>query len=374
MDKPRQQPLVSVERQFETDVATGETHVRMFVKMYFEARESGLLADIGDHRWRTLCCLATYMNAEGRCCPSQARIANDLGISRQQVNRRLSDLAAYRFHGRPVLRIEKSRRRTERGERWANNVYYIHPISGLGIFDDARRRSPSPDPGEPVSAPCDTGPPPVSSAPESGNPDRNKSQFLNQSHTNTRVEQDGVSADAADSLVRRFHKARDHAPSRVPTPRELDQARELIESHGAEAADFVVDFALHQAQQTRFQMKTFGAVLQYVPEALVARRRQGRSRRQAVRHSDSDRFLDWRRERVDAARTAMEPARLRELEEAVRADLLEESRGSDDLGFELLVRTRVDALIASRLDLSRDAFRKQRDAHGESPDVRREAS
>ena len=67
--------LVSIERQYETNLATGQTESRMFVKMYFAARNSGLLDDIGDRRWRTLCCLATYMDENGRCWPSQETIA-----------------------------------------------------------------------------------------------------------------------------------------------------------------------------------------------------------------------------------------------------------------------------------------------------------
>src|SRR5207245_560824 len=47
--------LLSVEFQTEVDVPSGRPERRMFLKMYFDARESGLLADIGDRRWRTLC-------------------------------------------------------------------------------------------------------------------------------------------------------------------------------------------------------------------------------------------------------------------------------------------------------------------------------
>ena len=64
-------PLAAVERQYETDLATGKTHGRMFVKMYFDARDSGLLAAMPGELWKMLCCLATYMDENGTCCPSQ---------------------------------------------------------------------------------------------------------------------------------------------------------------------------------------------------------------------------------------------------------------------------------------------------------------
>ena len=69
---PKRKPLVTVEFQTEVDVATGNREKRMFVKMYFDARDSGLLAALPDELWKTLCCLATYIDEDGKCYPSQA--------------------------------------------------------------------------------------------------------------------------------------------------------------------------------------------------------------------------------------------------------------------------------------------------------------
>jgi len=130
-NEPRK-PLVSVEFQTEVDVATGDRERRMFIKMYFEARDSGLLAAIPGELWKMLCCLATYMNEDGNCYPTQDRIARDLGIRRQRVNERIQDLLSFRFQGQPVLTLKPKTR--YRG-RWCNNVYFIQPISALKIFD-----------------------------------------------------------------------------------------------------------------------------------------------------------------------------------------------------------------------------------------------
>jgi hypothetical protein len=130
-NEPRK-PLVSVEFQTEVDVATGDRERRMFIKMYFEARDSGLLAAIPAELWKMLCCLATYMNEDGNCYPTQDRIARDLGIRRQRVNERIQDLLSFRFQGQPVLTLKPKTR--FRG-RWSNNVYFIQPISALKIFD-----------------------------------------------------------------------------------------------------------------------------------------------------------------------------------------------------------------------------------------------
>jgi hypothetical protein len=128
----QRKPLVSVEFQTEVDVATGDRERRMFIKMYFEARDSGLLAAIPGELWKMLCCLATYMNEDGNCYPTQDRIARDLGIRRQRVNERIQDLLNFRFQGQPVLSLKPKTR--IRG-RWSNNVYRIQPVSALKIFD-----------------------------------------------------------------------------------------------------------------------------------------------------------------------------------------------------------------------------------------------
>ncbi len=133
-ESPRK-PLVSVEFQTEVDVASGSREHRMFIKMYFEARESGLLAAIPGELWKMLCCLATYMDENGNCYPTQERIARDLGIRRQRVNERIQDLLNFRFNGQPVLSLH---RKTRVRGRWNNNVYRIQPVSALKIFDKGR--------------------------------------------------------------------------------------------------------------------------------------------------------------------------------------------------------------------------------------------
>jgi hypothetical protein len=154
----QRKPLVTVEFQTELDVATGSRERRMFIKMYFDARDSGLLAAIPGELWKMLCCLATYMNEDGNCYPTQDQIARDLGIRRQRVNERIQDLLKFRFQGQPVLRLKPKTR--YRG-RWVNNVYRIEPVSALKIFDktEASTVSANPDMAQKrstVSASTDT--------------------------------------------------------------------------------------------------------------------------------------------------------------------------------------------------------------------------
>lgn len=266
-EKPKKRPLVSVERQFETDIATGKTETRMFVKLYFEARDSGLLADIGDRRWRTLCALATYMDENGSCCPSQSRIAGDLGIHRQRVNERIRELLDYQFQGRPVISVAKTRRLTKYGGRWASNEYTVHPISGLRIF------------GDPVSGKSDTGKVPMSGKPDTGNPDTNKSQSSNK---NTPRVSSPKEREEAAKLVAFFRALRGHSEKRAPASKEIEHARGLISDYSLERAKAVVKEANALAEESGFeQVQWLGGIMGFVPDAEANLRRRDQARAQA---------------------------------------------------------------------------------------------
>lgn len=103
----------------------------VYLKMYISAARDGLIADMGDSRWRTLCVIASFMDDEGRCWPSQDQIARRLGVTRQAASKRVRNLLDYRWKGQPVLVSEKTR--TCDGT-WNNNVYTVLPNSLLSIF------------------------------------------------------------------------------------------------------------------------------------------------------------------------------------------------------------------------------------------------
>ncbi|MDR9852961.1 helix-turn-helix domain-containing protein [Paenibacillus sp. VCA1] len=128
-----EQKLVSVESQTEYSVTSGATETRIFVKMYVDAAKAGLIADMGAQNWTTLCVIASFMDAEGDCYPTQEQIARYLGVNRQTANRYVKRLLEYRWNGRPVIRA--LRKRDEHSGRWENTRYTVLPISQLAIFD-----------------------------------------------------------------------------------------------------------------------------------------------------------------------------------------------------------------------------------------------
>ena len=152
--------LVTVESQRELDLFTGERVERTFVKLYVEARRSGLLSTISDRDWKTLCTVATYMDADGYCFPSQAELAKAMGCSRQMANERVKSLAAFRFQEQAVLLVVKGER-SEQGT-WSRNGYRVLPLSNLRIYDNAPTlptlRKPREAPKSTVSRKLDTVP------------------------------------------------------------------------------------------------------------------------------------------------------------------------------------------------------------------------
>lgn len=128
----RENRLISVESQTEHSVTTGVSETRIFVKMYVSAVRDGLIADMGPRNWTTLCVVASFMDADGKCYPTQSQIAKGLGVSRQSANKYINDLTEYRWQGQAVVTKVKAR---DEGGRWENTRYTVLPVSSLEIFN-----------------------------------------------------------------------------------------------------------------------------------------------------------------------------------------------------------------------------------------------
>lgn len=273
-------PLVTVEFQTEVDVSTGRAERRMFVKMYFAARDSGLLAAMPDELWKTLCCLATYIDENGNCYPSQAELARHLGVRREAVNTRIQRLLDFRFKGEAVVSV--SRPRATQG-RYAKNHYKVHPIASFAIFDEGK--------GAQKAEKCTMcGQPHMEGETMCGSANMaaanmvgahtNKTQESNQTHTGVGVSQKEKRTPHLE-LVAYFHRKANHPESVTPTPKELGQAKAILAGHPEKTARFIVDFALEKARETHFRMRHFGAVLAYVSEAIAQEARAEAQRREA---------------------------------------------------------------------------------------------
>lgn len=126
-------PELAVEIQREFDTVSKQWQERVFVKLYVAARTSGLLAAIPDREWKTLCALATFMDVNGNCNPSQDEIARCLGVDRATATRRLAALCAFKWRGQPLVAQLKVRGQDGKFEC---NQYTILPLAGLSFGPD----------------------------------------------------------------------------------------------------------------------------------------------------------------------------------------------------------------------------------------------
>ncbi len=74
----------------------------------------------------------------------------------------------------------------------------------------------------------------------------------------------------AFEIVTHFYQKLTGNTGRIPSDRELIQARKLIDEFGKDVSMYIVDYALEEAPKTKFNIKTFGAVMQYAQEAASA--------------------------------------------------------------------------------------------------------
>ena len=145
--RPEIRRAFSVEMQTEFDALTKTVERRVFTKVYSYARTSGLIAALGPRGWQTLTVLATYMDADGDCFPSQSEIADALKITRQAANERIKELLAFWWDGKPIILACKVR---GDGQRFENTRYTILPVTGFQFGPDS--------PDQPMSTGGDTAP------------------------------------------------------------------------------------------------------------------------------------------------------------------------------------------------------------------------
>lgn len=83
----------------------------LFLRIYKDFWDSGLGAALGIDSSMTLICLATYMNKDRECSPTQAVLADQLGVTPQRIGQRLKQLAEFRFNGEPVIEVRQDGRK-----------------------------------------------------------------------------------------------------------------------------------------------------------------------------------------------------------------------------------------------------------------------
>lgn len=107
------------------------TEEDIFLKVYKSIFTSGLAAELGRGKLATLIAIASYIDEDGICYPTQQQLAERLGTTIGTINRDVKELLALRIQGKPILTRVKYK--TKAGHY--NSVYRVMPISQLTMFN-----------------------------------------------------------------------------------------------------------------------------------------------------------------------------------------------------------------------------------------------
>jgi hypothetical protein len=101
----------------------------VYLRLYLSAFSSGLVADLKPTNFTVLMTICSYMDAEGRCYPTQEQLSERSGLSKTTVNKAVNFLLEYTVSGVPLI----SREIRQKGA-FKNSVYKVNPISQVAIF------------------------------------------------------------------------------------------------------------------------------------------------------------------------------------------------------------------------------------------------
>lgn len=95
----------------------------VFIKMFAGVR-NGLMAYLGSELWQTYSALATYMDRDGYCYPSQSQLARAMGVRRETAGIRIRRLLDIEWQGEKLVTATKAR---HDGNQFSNTRYWINP-------------------------------------------------------------------------------------------------------------------------------------------------------------------------------------------------------------------------------------------------------
>ncbi len=106
-----------------------------------------------------------------------------------------------------------------------------------------------------------------------------------------------------EKLVKYFYKKNTGRDISEVKPKEIEQAERLLYKYKEEMAHFIVDYAIEEAKKTNFNMKTFGACLQYEREAMekyeITQKLKQKEEEDKRRKAEEERLKEEERERAE---------------------------------------------------------------------------
>ena len=119
---------VSIDKEF--NVTSKETSTSIYLRVYTSLFQSGIVKDLKPNRFTVLLAIASFMDAEGNCYPTQRQIAEITGMTTPTVNKAINELLDFKVNDNPII----TREFVQSG-RFKNSYYTVNPISQIAIFD-----------------------------------------------------------------------------------------------------------------------------------------------------------------------------------------------------------------------------------------------
>lgn len=116
--------ILSVSHEIDVDLASSTKQDQTYVRVYNTIFTSGIVKEIGTSGLTTLIALASFVDREGHCYPTQQQIAERIGCHKNTANKYVNDLLAVRIDGKPVV----SRRKFNMGQGKIYSFYKIHAL------------------------------------------------------------------------------------------------------------------------------------------------------------------------------------------------------------------------------------------------------
>lgn len=127
--------LLTIGFNKEFDIINRKERIETYLKVNTRAIRGGLIKELGAMDFAVLMAIASYMDIEGNCYPTQRQIASITGMSKTTINTSISRLLKFKINDRPLVERELL------GDGIKKNSYYsftsyLEGIEELELLND----------------------------------------------------------------------------------------------------------------------------------------------------------------------------------------------------------------------------------------------
>lgn len=119
---------ISIDKEF--DVMKKEFNSSIYLRVYTSLFQAGVVKDLKATNFTVLLAIASFMDAEGNCYPTQRQISTITGMSTPTVNKAVNALLEFKVNDKPII----TRDFVQQGQ-FKNSYYTVNPLSQIAIFD-----------------------------------------------------------------------------------------------------------------------------------------------------------------------------------------------------------------------------------------------